>query len=75
MTSDFATAALPTPLLIDAKTACNVLSLSPRYLWTLTARGAIPSKRIGRSLRYSPAELQSWVDAGCPTAPKSGGVS
>jgi len=57
------------PLLVDAKTAASILSVSPRTLWTLTNCGAIPSKQIGRAVRYSPAELQAWVDAGCPTEP------
>ena len=54
------------PILINSKAACKFLSLSPRRLWTLTNNGAIPSRKIGRSVRYVPAELAAWVAAGCP---------
>ena len=59
------------PLLIDADEAASELSLGARTLWSLTACRAIPSQRIGRSVRYSPAELRAWVTAGCPTEPGS----
>ena len=55
------------PLLIDAKTACALLCMGERRLWELTNCGAIPSRHIGRSVRYVPAELAAWVAAGCPT--------
>ena len=57
------------PLLIDAKAAAAMLAISPRKLWTLTRCDAIPARRIGRSVRYCPAELQAWVADGCPTEP------
>ncbi|MCH7791750.1 MAG: helix-turn-helix domain-containing protein [Planctomycetes bacterium] len=46
-----------------------MLGIGARTLWTLTNRGAIPSRKIGRSVRYCPAELRAWVAAGCPTEP------
>jgi len=58
-----------TPLLIDAKAAAALLAISPRKLWTLTRCNAIPSRRIGRAVRYCPTELRLWVVAGCPTEP------
>ena len=58
-----------TPLLIDAKAAAAMLAISPRKLWTLTRCNAIPSRRIGRAVRYCPSELRLWVVAGCPTEP------
>lgn len=61
------------PLLVDAKSAARLLSIGLRQLWSLTACGAIPSRRIGRSVRYSPDELRVWISAGCPTAPKATG--
>lgn len=61
------------PLLIDAKAARAMLSLGERRLWLLTNCNAIPSRRIGRSLRYAPAELRAWIDAGCPTESGSAG--
>lgn len=60
-------ATVPAPLLIDAKAACALLSMGERRLWVLTNCRAIPSRKIGRSVRYSPAELAAWVACGCPT--------
>lgn len=60
-----------TPLLISAKAAAAMLCIGPRTLWTLTNCGAIPSRKIGRAVRYCPDELRAWIDAGCPTEPGS----
>jgi predicted DNA-binding transcriptional regulator AlpA len=54
-------------LLVNGATARRILSIGERQLWTLTNCRAIPSRRIGRSVRYVPAELAAWVAAGCPT--------
>lgn len=62
----------PIPLLIDAKAACEFSGLKSRKLWSLTACNAIPSRKIGASRRYVPAELIAWIDAGCPTEPGAG---
>lgn len=51
------------PLLIDAKRASLILSISPRKLWEMTNAGQIPSLRIGRAVRYSVSALREWVDA------------
>ena len=59
------------PLLIDADEAASELSVGARTLWSLTKCGAIPSRKIGRSVRYSPVELRAWIAAGCPTEPGS----
>jgi predicted DNA-binding transcriptional regulator AlpA len=53
-------------ILINVPAACTTLCMGPRRLWTLTNNGAIPSRKIGRSVRYVPAELAAWVAAGCP---------
>lgn len=57
------------PLLINAVDTAALLAISPRKLWTLTRCNAIPSRRIGRAVRYCPSELRLWVVAGCPTDP------
>jgi excisionase family DNA binding protein len=54
-------------MLLTAKEAARALAISPRTLWELTARGELPSLRLpgrgkARSLRYSVADLQSWID-------------
>ena len=67
-----ATPPTPGPMLIDGRAACAMLALGERRLWQLTNCGAIPHRRIGRSVRYSPVELARWIDAGCPTTPGAG---
>jgi predicted DNA-binding transcriptional regulator AlpA len=53
------------PLLVDVREAARLLACSERTLWGLTSpRGPIPSVKIGRrSVRYSVADLQAFVDA------------
>jgi excisionase family DNA binding protein len=59
--------------LIDAKRAAELLDISKRTLWTLSASNAIPSVRIGKKLRrYQLSHLNEWIRQGCPTAPGSG---
>ncbi|MCP3903277.1 MAG: helix-turn-helix domain-containing protein [Planctomycetes bacterium] len=55
------------PLLIDAKAAAAMLAIGARTLWTYTNCNAIPSRKIGRAVRYCPDELRAWIAAGCPT--------
>lgn len=61
----------PEPLLVDSKTARVLLGLGERRLWELTNCNAIPHRRVGRLVRFAPAELRQWVAAGCPTEPGS----
>lgn len=56
-----------TPILVDAKRAAAMLSISPRKLWELTNCGAIERVRIDRAVRYRVADLEAWVAAGCPS--------
>lgn len=50
-------------LLMTARDASRSLAISERQLWQRTKDGEIPCVRIGRSVRYSPADLQAWIDA------------
>lgn len=52
----------PDELLIPPQEAARRLSVSPRKLWSLTQSGAVPSVRIGRSVRYSPLDLRAWIE-------------
>ena len=54
------------PLLLDESQAAVLLSLSPRKLWELAARGAIKSVKIGALKRYRRIDLEAWVSSGCP---------
>ena len=49
--------------LIKATEAAKVLAISPRLLWTLTNGGVIPCVRIGRSVRYDPADLRCYIES------------
>ena len=62
-----AVAAPAAPLLINSTAACVILGISPRKLWSLTNCNAIPSRKIGVMVRYSPTELAAWCECGCPT--------
>jgi predicted DNA-binding transcriptional regulator AlpA len=61
----------PAPLLINARAVRKIVPFGKNTLWQLTACDAIPSYRIGRSVWYSPAEIEAWVRCGCPTTPGS----
>ena len=50
------------PRLLKPKEAASVLAVSERTLWTLTNDGSIPAVRIGRSVRYDPADLAAWIE-------------
>jgi len=50
------------PLLVDARQAARLLSVSPRTLFSLTKTGRIPVVRIGRATRYSPKDLEKFID-------------
>lgn len=60
-----------TPLLVGSAEAAGLLAISPRKLWSLMRCDAVPHRRVGRLVRYVPAELAAWVDAGCPETPGS----
>lgn len=49
-------------LLVKAREAARLLSISERKLWELTNCGAVPCVRIGAAVRYSPADLEAWIE-------------
>lgn len=61
----------PELLLIDAREAARLLSISDRTLWTMTNRGEIPCVRIGRSVRYSPDDIRAWIESAKTFKPSS----
>ena len=48
--------------LLKPNEAAQALSISPRKLWSLTAARDITAIRIGRAVRYEPAELQEFIE-------------
>ncbi len=57
------------PLLLTMRQAAQMLAIGERTLWEWTRRGAIPCVRIGRAVRYSPLDLQAWIEARKSTEP------
>lgn len=49
------------PLLLKANEAAALLNISPRSLWQYTNSGELRSVRIGRSVRYAPADLEAFI--------------
>lgn len=50
-----------TPLLLTAREAAAMLSISPRTLWSLTQADEVRSVRIGRSVRYTFVDLKEFI--------------
>jgi excisionase family DNA binding protein len=48
--------------LLTTKQAAERLSIGTRKLWTLTNCGEIPCVRIGKCVRYRPADLAEYVE-------------
>ena len=48
-------------LLLKPREAAQSLAVSERTLWDLTNRGNLPCVRIGRAVRYDPADLIAWI--------------
>jgi len=54
-------------LLLSRKAAAAMLSVSIRHLINMETDGRIPpSRRLGLRRLFSRAELQRWIDNGCP---------
>jgi excisionase family DNA binding protein len=47
--------------LLTSQEAADLLRISLRKLWGLTADGKIPVVRIGGSVRYREASLEQWL--------------
>jgi len=50
-------------VLLSAKQAAESLGISQRKLWSLTNARAIASIKIGRAIRYSVDDLQSFIQS------------
>jgi excisionase family DNA binding protein len=53
----------PSAMLLKPAEAAKLLQIGERTLWRLTDAGEIPCIRIGRSVRYDPADLRVWIAA------------
>ena len=58
----------PAALALNAKQAAAMLNISVRQLWRLNSTGQVPKPiRLGNCVRWRKAELEAFVEAGCPT--------
>ena len=61
----------PATLALNAKQAAAMLNVSVRQLWRLNSTGQLPKPiRLGHCVRWRKAELEAFVEAGCPTREK-----
>lgn len=55
------------PLLLTADGVAALLGVGKRHIDGLRAAGKLPAPiRLGRSIRWSRAELEAWARHGCP---------
>jgi excisionase family DNA binding protein len=55
-------------LLLGAEDVARLLSVAPRTVWKMDAAGKIPRPiRLGRRTLWRRAELEEWVEGGCPS--------
>jgi len=53
--------------LIDIKTVARILGCSDRHIVNMDKAGRMLSPiRFGRSVKWNRAELELWIDSGCP---------
>ena len=59
------------PLLCDADDAAALCAVSRSHWMNLHTQGKVPLPvRLGRAVRWSRAELDAWIAAGCPARAK-----
>ena len=59
----------PAPMLLTAREAADTLRISAKTLWTLDRDGRLRAVRIGRAVRYDPADLRAFIEAAKGGAP------
>ena len=52
----------PLPLAMRPLVAAKAIGISPRTLWSLTKRGAIPHAKFGRVTIYPTAAILAWLE-------------
>jgi len=68
-----ATMAESMKLLWTPRESAAALGLCEKTLWSLTdPRGPIRCVRIGRAVRYAPADLSEWVESAKSAGPRAG---
>ena len=50
--------------LLTSRETARKLGICERSLWGITSpRGSLPAVRIGRTVRYSPADIEAFIEA------------
>jgi predicted DNA-binding transcriptional regulator AlpA len=63
----------PLRLLLTPRESAAALGLCEKTLWSLTdPRGPIQCVRVGRAVRYDPADLSAWVESAKSASPQAG---
>ncbi|HZA00547.1 MAG TPA: helix-turn-helix domain-containing protein [Acidimicrobiales bacterium] len=57
-----ATIGLGRPRLLDIDAVAEHLAVTPRHIRRLVAERRIPYLKVGRFIRFDPAEIESWLD-------------
>jgi excisionase family DNA binding protein len=53
--------------LLTVDDVAELLKVSTRHVWKLLSAGRFPQPiRIGRSVRWRRADVENWIDDGCP---------
>ena len=61
----------PAALTANANQVAAMLGVSVRQVWRLHATGRLPRAiRLGNCVRWRRAEIEAFVEAGCPTREK-----
>jgi len=60
------------PLLLTTREAAKAIQICEKTLWSLTdPRGPIRCVRIGRAVRYDPADLSAWIESAKSASPQA----
>lgn len=51
-----------TRLLLTPYEVAEAMAISERKLWQITQLGCVPVVRVGRCVRYRPADLAEWIE-------------
>lgn len=49
--------------LLTPETVAGILACSPKSIYTWAARGALPSVRLGRLVRFRPSDVRRFIEA------------
>ncbi len=60
--STVSSAAYPELALLDIQQVADHLRVSDRTIFSITKRGELPAVRIGRSVRYRPADVAAYCE-------------